>query len=193
MMGSGDQIKKYARAPRSQVRREDYAVSDEGWIKSVLRQGAYGVLATCHGDQPFATPVNYVYNEADGGLYFHGAKVGRTRANIALNPKVCFNVSEMGRLIPDEAASNFGVEYKSVTVFGTAQVVDDPEERLQALLDLMAKYFPEHVPGEDYPLPSEADLERTAVYKIRIVEWSAKQQQEDEDTPGAFTFPSIRL
>lgn len=191
-MTKEDRVEKYANKERSQVRREDYALNDETWIKAVLAQGAYGVLASSHGDQPYATPVNYVYVEADHALYFHGARVGRMRANLALNPKVCFNVSEMGRLQPGERASNFGVAYKSVTVFGAAEPVEDEAIVMQALLGLMTKYFPEHVPGKDYPLPGADDLKRTAVYKIDIEEWSAKQQ-EDEDGPGAFRFPMIKV
>ena len=192
-MANDDQVKKYANTPRSQVRRADYAVRDEKWIKGVLAQGAYGVLATSHENQPFATPVNYVYIEEEHALYFHGARGGRTRANVALNPRVCFNVSEMGRLVPGETSSDFGVEYKSVTVFGSAELVEDAKEITQALLGLMAKYFPEHVPGEDYPLPMPEELKRTAVYKIKIEDWSAKRQVEEQDSPGAFHFPPMRL
>jgi len=191
-MTNKDLIKKYAALPRNQVRREDYSVTDEKWIKAVLIQGAYGVLATSHDGQPFATPVNYVYVEEANALYFHGARVGRTRANMALNPRVCFNVSEMGRLTPAEKSSEFGVEYKSVTVFGAAELVEDEKEMVDALLGLMVKYFPEHVPGEDYPLPLPEELKRSAVYKINIEGLSAKQQEEDKDYPGAFSFPAIR-
>jgi nitroimidazol reductase NimA-like FMN-containing flavoprotein (pyridoxamine 5'-phosphate oxidase superfamily) len=192
-MSQEDQVNKYSQRRRSQVRREDYAVTDENWIKGVLAQGAYGVLATSDEDQPFATPVNYVYDEEAHALYFHGARVGRTRANLALNPRACFNISQMGRLVPGERTSNFGVEYKSVTVFGTAEPVEEAGEIMAALLGLMTKYFPEHKPGVDYPLPEADELKRTAVYKINIEEWSAKQQQEDADAPGAFSFPPIEV
>lgn len=192
-MAKQDQSAKYAKTPRSQVRRTDYEVRDENWIKGVLAQGAYGVLATSHENQPFATPVNYVYIEEEHALYFHGARVGRMRTNIALNSQVCFNVSEMGRLVPGETSSDFGVEYKSVTVFGSAELVEDEDEIIQALLALMVKYFPQHIPGEDYPLPMAEELKRTAVYKIKIEEWSAKQQAEKQDNPEAFHFPPIRL
>lgn len=192
-MKQDDQIDKYAGRPRSQVRRDDYAVTDEAWIRAVLEQGAYGVLATSHDGQPYATPVNYVFVGDERALYFHGARVGRTRANMALNPKVCFNVSEMGRLVPGEVSSDFGVDYKSVTVFGTAERVEEDDAILQALLGLMTKYFPEHAPGKDYPLPTPDELKRTAVYRIRIEEWSAKQLDEGEGAPGAFHFPPIRV
>lgn len=172
-------IDKYANMPRAQVRRTDYAVNDPEVIKAWLHKGEYGILASTHLDQPYATPVNYIYIEEDHALYFHGARVGRTRANLALNPKTAFNVSQMGALVPGEWISDFGVAYRSVTVFGTTSLVEDPEKKVAVLLALMRKYFPDHIPGEDYPLPEPDELQRTAVYRIDIEEWSAKQQLED--------------
>ena len=156
-------------------------MSDPEGLKQLLARGGFGVLSTVHQDQPFATPVNYLYVEADHALYFHGARVGRTRANLALNPRVCFNVSEMGDLFPGERISDFGVEYQSVTVFGTAEPLEDEEKIMSVLLGLMQKYFPEHIPGEDYPFPEPDELKRTAVYRISIEEWSGKQLDRDSD------------
>ncbi|MBN2045913.1 MAG: pyridoxamine 5'-phosphate oxidase family protein [Anaerolineales bacterium] len=171
-----NEVEKHAAKPRAEMRRKDYELTDPTAIKKLLADGDFGVLATAHEDQPYATPVNYIYIEADQAVYFHGARAGRTRANIALNPKVCFNVPQMGELVPGERSSNFGVEYQSVTVFGTVELVTDEDKIISVLLALMRKYFPEHVPGEDYPLPQADELKRTAVYRIDIEEWSAKEQ-----------------
>ena len=170
-------VNKYANKPVNQVRRTDYEVTDLSQIKAWLREGGYGVLATCHNGQPYATPVNYVYIEEDQALYFHGAQVGRTRANIALNPRVSFNVAAMGALVPGERISDFGVAYHSVTVFGTAEKLEDEAKRISVLLALMEKYFPEHRVGEDYRLPAPDELIRTAIYRISIEAWSAKQAE----------------
>jgi len=172
-------VNKYANKKRTEIRRTDYAVTDPAWIKSLLHRGRYGVLATAHQQQPYLTPVNYIYREEEKALYFHGARVGRTRANIALNPLVSFNVSEMGDLVPGERISDFGVNYNSVTVFGTAELVTDDDLILTVLLDLMLKYFPHHKPGVDYPLPEPDELKRTAVYAVHIEEWTAKKLEED--------------
>ena len=170
-------IDKHANKPRTEIRRMDYVLTDEAEIKKILRSGDYGVLASAHQDQPYATPVNYVYIEEDHALYFHGAHTGRTRANMAINSKVCFNVSEMGELETGERSSNFGVKYRSVTVFGTAEKVTDEDKHLEILLALMAKYFPDHTPGKDYPIPEADERKRTAVFKIAIEDWSAKEQK----------------
>lgn len=173
-------IDKHTGKPRAELRRTDNALSDPAEIKAFLAAGGFGVLSTTHKDQPYATPVNYVYIEVDNAVYFHGAHIGRTRANLALNPTVCFNVSEMGALIPGEKSSDFGVDYRSVTVFGTAEKVTDSGKNLAVLLALMTKYFPKHIPGEDYPIPGPDELKRTAVYRITIEEWSGKYHDHSE-------------
>jgi nitroimidazol reductase NimA-like FMN-containing flavoprotein (pyridoxamine 5'-phosphate oxidase superfamily) len=176
---NNDNVKKYANQARSSIRRTDRAIADPALLKQLLAQGEFGVLATTHLDQPFATPVNYLYIEEDHALYFHGAHVGRTRANLALNAKVCFNVSQMGALFAGDRISNFGVEYRSVTIFGTAAPLQDQDKIVAVLLGLMQKYFPDHIPGQDYPLPQPDELKRTTVYQIAIEEWSGKQLKKD--------------
>lgn len=176
-----DNVKKYANKPRAAIRRAEYAISDPELLKKLLARAGVGVLSTVYQDQPFATPINYLYIEEDHAVYFHGARVGRTRANIALNPKVCFNVSEMGDLFPGDRISDFGVEYQSVTIFGTAAPLEDQEKIMSVLLGLMQKFFPEHIPGEDFPLPQPDELKRTAVYRISIEEWTGKQLTRDSD------------
>ena len=174
-------VKKYADKSRSDIRRTEYAISDPDLLKKLLTHGRFGVLSTVHQDQPFATPINYFYLEEDHALYFHGARVGRTRANIALNPKVCFNLSEMGELFPGERISDFGVGYQSVTIFGTAAPLTDEDKIMSILLGLMQKYFPDRIPGEDYPLPEQDELKRTAVYRISIEEWTGKQLTRESE------------
>jgi nitroimidazol reductase NimA-like FMN-containing flavoprotein (pyridoxamine 5'-phosphate oxidase superfamily) len=174
-------VKKYANNPRSAVRRTDREISDPAVLKKILANGEFGVLSTVYQDQPFAIPVNYIYIEEDQALYFHGAQVGRTRANIVINPKVCFNVSEMGELYSGDRISNFGVEYQSVVVFGTAVLLQDEDKVITVLLGLMQKYFPTHIPGEDYLFPQPDELKHTAIYKISIEEWTGKHLKKDPD------------
>ena len=167
---------KHANKKRSELRRTDRAVTDEGWIKAFVQNGRYGVLATAHNQQPYATPVNYVYIEKDQAIYFHGARFGRTRANIGLTPTVCFNIAEMGDVVPGEKMINFGVNYSSVTIFGTAELITNEEKILSVLVELVRKYFPDKQPGDDYPLPSPDELKRTALYAIHIEDWTAKKK-----------------
>ena len=172
----------------TKIRRTKRA-QDDAWIAGFLEKAAMGVIATCVADQPFVVTRNYVFDADRHCLYFHGAMKGRTFENLNTNPKVCFSVSEMGRLLPDETAIEFGVEYAGVVVFGQATLVTDPEEATYGLQLLLDKYFPHLKPGSDYAPIDPAGLKVTAVFKIEIESWSGKAELAKPDYPGAFFYP----
>ena len=122
-------------------------------------------------------------------IYVHTARVGRTPANIEREERVCFSVSEMGRLLPAEHALKFSVEYAGVTVFGRARVLSDAAETRHGLQLLLDKYFPHLRPGRDYRAITDDELARTAVYRIEIEHWSGKAKAERADFSGAFHYP----
>ena len=97
--------------PLNQIRRQDRVVEDEAWIKAMLRRAPYGALATALDGQPFVKPTLFVFDEAARVIYLHGAREGRTAANLHANPRVCFTVSEMGRVLPADSAKGFALEY----------------------------------------------------------------------------------
>jgi len=180
--------KKYANKPRDEIRRKEYAVTDSAWIRALLTRGAFGTLGTAHNSQPFITPILYLFVEEEHAIYYHGARVGRMRANVELNANVCFNVCEIGRILPAKNADDFNVEYYSVTVFGKAHVVKDEDEVVGILEGLLDKYAPHLKPGENYEHIKSEEINRTSVYKIDIKDWTGKQQKEDDDYPGAFYY-----
>lgn len=181
-------VQKHLNKARSEIRRKEDAVSDEAWLKALLTRGAFGTLGTSYQDQPFVTPVLYVYIPEEHKLYIHGAQVGRMRANVEANPKVVFNVSEFGQILPADKAVSFNVEYHSVTVFGAASVVRDSQKAEAVLQSLMDKYAPHLRAGKDYIPTQPEDLKRTAVFQIDIEEWSGKQQRKD-DMSDAYDYP----
>ncbi len=182
-------VKKHAEKERTEIRRKAAAVTDQAWIQALLQRGAHGNLATSHENQPFVTPLLYYYAAEERAIYFHGALAGRLRANSALNPQVCFNVSEFGRMLPAKAAEEFNIEYNSVTVFGQIERVEEHTKAHQALQSLMDKYAPQFKLGVDYEDIPDEDVTGTAVYCIKIEEWSAKHHHGDADFPGAYQYP----
>jgi len=180
--------KDYASLPLNAVRRKDRAVDDEEWIRALLRRAPVGQLATVHDGQPFINSNLFVYDEAKHVIYMHTARVGRTQANVAANERVCFSVSEMGRLLPAEEALEFSVEYAGVTVFGRASIIKDVEECRHGLQLLLDKYAPHLRPGEHYRPITDDEIARTAVYRIEIDQWSGKRKQVAPDFPGAYWY-----
>jgi nitroimidazol reductase NimA-like FMN-containing flavoprotein (pyridoxamine 5'-phosphate oxidase superfamily) len=183
--------KDYTTLPINHVRRADRAVTDEDWIRVFLDRAPFGTLATIHDGQPFINSNLFVYDEAHHVIYMHTARVGRTQANVEASERVCFSISEMGRLLPAEAALEFSVEYKGVVVFGEAGLITDPADKASALQMLLDKYFPHLDPGQDYRAITSEELKRTAVYRIDIKQWSGKQKKVAADFPGAFFYREV--
>ena len=176
-------------AGRVAVRRRDRAVDDDDWIRALLQRAAVGSLAMADaGSQPFLNMNLFVYDEAQNVIYMHTARASTTRDALEANPRVCFGVTEIGRLLPAPTAKNFSVEYASVIVFGRGRVVDDSDEATYGLQCLMDKYAPHLQPGEDYRPSSPEERLITSVYRIDIEEWSGKTKVAPEDFPGAFTY-----
>ena len=162
--------------PLNTVRRQD-RVKDDAWIRAFLHRAPYGSMATVNNGQPFIVTRNFAYDEAARAIYLHGAAKGRTHENVRADGRVCFSVSEMGRLLPAKRAVSFGVEYSGVVVFGCATIVTDAAEAKRGLQLLLDKHFPHLRPGEDYEPVTGRDLKVTAVYRIDIEAWSGKEKQ----------------
>lgn len=176
--------------PLTKIRRANLA-KDDSWIQAFLLRAGMGTLATCIEDQPFLVTRNYVYEPDNHVIYLHGAKNGRTFENILANNRICFSVSEMGRLLPADEALEVGVEYAGVVVFGKINIVDVETEAQYGLQLLLDKYFPQFISGEDYEPISPESMEITAVLRIDIESWSGKEKKADQDFPGAFHYEEI--
>lgn len=164
---------------RTRPRRLDRAMPNDAHIEAFLHQAPFGFIATSVEDQPYVTPKLFWYDESTRRIYFHTAKLGRTRDSILHNPQVCFSAAELGRMLPAEGACGFGVEYASVCVFGRARLVEDDEEKMHGLRGLMKKLLPDLRPEEHYQPIDPKELQRTSVYAIEIEAWSGKQRDTE--------------
>ncbi len=158
------------------MRRHDREIEDQSEIKTILRDSQFGFIATAFENQPFIHANLFWYDEENQRIYFHTALEGRARSNIETNPKICFSVATMGRLLPAETAIEFSAEYVSVTVFGNARLADDASEQRYGLQGMLDKYFSQLRPGDDYSLITDADLQRTSVFAMEIETWSGKRK-----------------
>ncbi len=147
----------------------------EEWIRNFLHRGQIAHIASLWDDQPFVTPSTFFYDEAGNRLIFHSNIAGRVRANMERNPRVCAEVSEMGKVLPSNVALEFSLQYRSVIVFGTASLIEDAGEKRRVLHQLIAKYFGGMRPGRDYRPATDRELRRTSVYQIEIESWSGKE------------------
>ncbi len=121
------------------MRRKEKEITERAVIEEVLREQEVGRLATSVGDQPYVVPINYVYY--DGRIVFHSHKDGTKMANIAKNPRVCFEV-DSGEIVKAEKPCDFSWRYMSVVVKGRVKIISESGERLAALRRISDKYAP---------------------------------------------------
>jgi nitroimidazol reductase NimA-like FMN-containing flavoprotein (pyridoxamine 5'-phosphate oxidase superfamily) len=154
------------------IRRKDRFMNEEETV-ALLEAGEFGVLATVDEQGwPYATPLSYVYR--DGLIYFHCAPTGHKTSNLAFSGKVSFVV--VGGTKP-VYKHGYTTLYSSAVVFGTAELLADPDKKTKALTDLAAKYFP----GQMDMAPSEITryFARTDVYVIRPERITGKANKQD--------------
>ena len=104
---------------------------------ALLKSEKRGVLSVLGDDgYPYGTPVDHWYNEADGKLYFHGAKEGHRLDAISREPKASYCVIDAGV----QRENDWSKDFKSVIVFGRMELVEDEARVKDALLHLTLKF-----------------------------------------------------
>lgn len=165
--------------------RRPHLTQDETWIKAFLAKAQSGHIATTENAQPFINTSAFWYDEENRQIVFHSHIVGRVRSNIESNPKVSFEASELGKFLPSNVALEFSLQFRSVLVFGTARVVEEPEEAKRLLYGLIGKYFPQMTAGKEYREITEKELTTTSIYAIKIEAWSGKENWADRADQSA--------
>lgn len=147
------------------MRRKDRQLSPRD-ANELLAKGKVCHLALAAGGEPYLVTLNYGYR--DSTLYFHCASAGKKLELLRLNNRVCFTVVADTNLVPAEKACDFTMKYRSVVGYGDARMVEQDEEKRQALGIIMAQYA-----AGEFAFP-EASLSATTVFAVDITSLSAK-------------------
>jgi nitroimidazol reductase NimA-like FMN-containing flavoprotein (pyridoxamine 5'-phosphate oxidase superfamily) len=171
--------RNYANQSPSALQRLPEYKRDDEWIRAFLRAAKVGHIASAQADQPFLNPSTFWFDEANHQIIFHSNVTGRIRSNIESNSRVCFEASELGKMLPSNVALEFSLQFRSVIVFGTVRILTDPDEIRRVMYGLIQKYFPAMTAGREYREITDKELKRTSVYAINIREWSGKENWKD--------------
>jgi nitroimidazol reductase NimA-like FMN-containing flavoprotein (pyridoxamine 5'-phosphate oxidase superfamily) len=145
-------------------------ITDREEMGGLLREALVGCLATVGSDgSPYITPLHFVYHQ--GKIYFHCAFKGRKRDHIKANPRVCFEVHELVKIVQGQRACDFGTRYRSVLVFGRARSLPDGDEKVAVLIALAEKY----TGGQAVEPPTPKRAKGTEVIEITIEEMTGKR------------------
>lgn len=155
---------------RSRVRRgpkrADY---DKQTAYRILDETLMCHIAQVKDGQPFITPTCH-WREGDY-LYWHAHLRARNTAGAAAEP-VCINVSQLDGLVLARSAFHHSVNYRSLTLFGVPELVEDKQHKEEALKCFLEKVSPGR--WETLRPVKDSEVNATSVVRIRIDEGSAK-------------------
>jgi nitroimidazol reductase NimA-like FMN-containing flavoprotein (pyridoxamine 5'-phosphate oxidase superfamily) len=159
---------------------------DKASVHAVLDAGLVAHVGLVQDGEPVVVPM--LYGRDGDTLYLHGARKARVVRLLESTRKACVNVTLLDGLVFARSAFASSMNYRSVTVFGTARLVDRLDDKKRAL-----HVISEHaMPGRraELRLSHENELKMTGVIAIDIESASAKistGMPEDEacdlDTP----------
>jgi len=143
---------------------------DEETVFQILDKGFVCHVGFSVDGQPYVIPTNY--GRSGRTLYLHGSTASRMLKTLSEGLPVCVTVTHVDGLVLARSAFHHSVNYRSVVILGTARLVEEPAEKMEAL-----RIFTEHVMKgrwDEVRQPTEQELKATAVLALPLEEVSAK-------------------
>jgi len=167
---------------RTRVVREPHrGVYDLDSINQILDEGFICHVGFVSDGQPFVIPT--AYGRSGGNFFLHGSAASRMLKQLGERVPVCVTVTLLDGLVLARSIFNHSLNYRSVVILGTAELITNPAEKLSAL-----QAVSEHIaPGrwEQSRKPTEQELKATSALRLSLTECSAKVRSgpplDDED------------
>jgi uncharacterized protein len=177
----------YAVTARNRVRQlKDKATYDRDTVHAILDAGLVAHAGFVQDGAPVVVPM--IYGRDGETLFLHGARKARVIRLLEQTELACVNVTLVDALVLARSAFNSSLNYRSVTVFGRPELIEDADAKLRALHAISEHTMPGRWAELRAPLTKE--LKMTGVVALSIESASAKvaagmptDEPFDYDTP----------
>ncbi len=170
-MSDGAEPASFPVTPRNRVKRShERGQYDRPAVYAVLDAGMLCHVAYVIDGQPYCTPTIH-WREGDR-LYWHGSSASRMLRHEKKGAPVCVTVSHLDGLVLARSGFNHSANYRSAMCFGSASIVDDPEEKKRALAAVTDRFWPDRA-ATLRPM-EEQEVKATTVIGMTIEEASVK-------------------
>ena len=152
--------------------KRERQVTDPVQIAHILDTGKVLHLGLAVNNEPYVVPMNYGYTMEEGKLvlYLHSALQGKKLDMMRANPKVFFEIDCDLKPFEGRVPCQYGLVYSSIMGRGTATIVEDVEEKKQAMSLLMKTQT-----GKDFSFEDRL-VSIVAVIRIDVTEYTAKHR-----------------
>ena len=157
--------------------KREFKITDEGEIRRILDTAKVLRLGIAVDNEPYVVPLNYGYTMDDGKLtfYLHSAVKGRKLDMLRANPNVYFELDCGLQPFEGRVACQYGLAYSAVSGRGRAVLVEDVEEKKEAMSILMKTQT-----GRDFEF-NERLVSIVAVIRVDVTEYTAKHRPIPEN------------
>ena len=153
--------------------KRERQVTDEAQILRILDTAKVLHLGLAVNNEPYVVPMNYGYTMENGKLtlYLHSAVRGKKLDMLRENPNVFFEIDcDLQPFGEGDIPCQYGMVYSSVMGRGTAQLVEDVEEKIAAMSLLMKTQT-----RKDFDF-NQLLVSIVAVIRIDVAEYTAKHR-----------------
>src|SRR5437879_3940182 len=113
------------------ARHPERGKQDRATINRILDEGFVFHVGFISAGQPFVIPTGY--GRVGDILYIHGSAASRMLRKLQTGIDVCVTVTLLDGLVLARSAFKHSMNYRSVVVLGTAELVRTDEEKLAAM------------------------------------------------------------
>lgn len=154
------------------ITRREFEVTDQNEILEILDKCLIVNVGMTDGDEPYVVPLNYGYTMEDGQLtlYLHGATEGYKLDLIRKNPKVFVEMHCDVQPFEGKMACQYGTSYASLMGRGTAEILEDVEEKKECL-----SLFMKSQTGKDFQF-NDKMVSVVSVIRIKVHDYTAKRR-----------------
>ena len=157
--------------------KRELQITDLEQIREILDTAKVLRLGLAVDNEPYIVPMNYGYTLEGEKLtfYLHSALRGKKLDMLRANPKVFLELDCDLKPFNGVKPCQYGLSYSSVMARGTARIVEDVEEKMEAMSVLMKTQT-----GKDFSF-DEKLVSIVAVIRIDVTEYTAKHRPIPEN------------
>lgn len=176
---------------RTKLNRISYKASHEvSDLYSILDDNLVAHVGLVQDGRPVVIPM--AYGRVDDTIYLHGSSGSRLMRLLHDEPDVCVSITELKALKVARSTFHSGMHYRSVVIFGKAELVGDADkdQALNALSDAM-------IPGrvQEVRSSTKKELAATIIVSLPLSECSVKisvnEVDDDEEDLNKGTWAGI--
>jgi len=164
----GQQLKRTTRSKLKRLPKRGHYDFDT--VAAILDAGFLCHVGYVVDGAPLVTPTAY-WREGNR-VYWHGSHASRMLTTAATGVPVCLTVAHVDGLVMARSAFHFSINYRSVMLMGTANVVTDPEYKKAAMKEFVNRMAAGR--WDDLRPVTKNELKATTVLWMEIDEGSAK-------------------